>query len=98
MKDEGLKTKASPSAPLREKSRIERLELFPATLEEFSYPEWGEKKRMIGKQYFLENQDGTLGLYEIGKHTVPAELAQFITEGRCWVLRSESVMKEETRS
>lgn len=73
--------------------RLEQLELLPATTDDFSYWEWGEKKRMIGKQYFLENQDGTIGLYEIGKHTVPQELKQFIDEGRCYVLRSESVLR-----
>lgn len=75
------------------KGRIEQLQLFPATAEDFYYWEWGEKKRMIGKQYFLENQDGTIGLYEIGKHTVPEELKQFIDEGRCFVLRSDSVLR-----
>lgn len=75
------------------KGRIEQLELLPAKTDDFSYWEYGEKKRMIGKQYFLENQDGTIGIYEIGRHTVPEELKQFIDEGRCFVLRSESILR-----
>lgn len=64
-----------------------KIKISLATKEDFSFDEDGIKKRKIGMVYFLKNSSDQIECYEIGDHTNPFELAQFIKEERCFVIR-----------
>lgn len=67
------------------------LTLFPATTNDFTYYELDELKRKIGMPYILINSKGELDLYHVTQYTNPHDLARFIKEGRCYILKRESV-------
>jgi|GEM_PF-5654511 len=67
------------------------LTLFLATTSDFTYYHFDEERRKIGMPYILIDSKGQMDLYHVTKYTNPHDLARFIEEGRCYILKRESV-------
>jgi hypothetical protein len=62
-------------------------------MEDFSFFEFAERKRKIGMPYFLRNQKGELEQYHLTNYTNAEDLAIFIKQEKCFVLKRESLIK-----
>lgn len=79
--------------------KIEKIAAVPlrkASKEDFAFEhklgvgKW-EKRRKIGMPYFLENSAGNLECYYVSEATNRYDLADFIREGRCYVLQQQKL-------